>query len=476
MKIQALYSIFFFSVLMGACEPKTEEFAPSRGEADFYHYVALGNSLTSGYADGALYKSAQAMSYPAILSEQLKKVGGGNFTQPVVDNEDGLFAGKLFLDYSLDCNGEFSLSPVISSGNPIGYPLAIRPVGYSVDNFGVPGAKVAHLIFPGYGNPQRLQQNPPTANPYFVRFASDTGTSVLADAMKQNPTFFTLWIGNNDVLGYATSGGENNTADESITLEGNFHFAYETLINTLTSNGAKGALANIPDITSIPFFNTVPTMGLYLDENSASSLNQAYHQVEIFIQSLGYPDFGYGFQFKTGYNAFIIEDRNFPYQVPKALRVRQAKPDELILFTIPQDSLKCGGMGSYNIEKQRPYGIPQQFVLDEEEIAQIQNAVKRYNAIINELAIQKNLALVDVANLLQQAKSGITYDGLNFDIKYLSGGIFSLDGIHLTPQGAAIVANYFIEAINKQYKASIPKTEITQYPGIKYPETIPLKK
>ena len=139
-------------------------------------------------------------------------------------------------------------------------------------------------------------------------------------------------------------------------------------------------------------------MGLYLDENSASSLNQAYHQVEIFIQSLGYPDFGYGFQFKTGYNAFIIEDRNFPYQVPKALRVRQAKPDELILFTIPQDSLKCGGMGSYNIEKQRPYGIPQQFVLDEEEIAQIQNAVKRYNAIINELAIQKNLALVDVAN------------------------------------------------------------------------------
>jgi len=122
------------------------------------------------------------------------------------------------------------------------------------------------------------------------------------------------------------------------------------------------------------------------------------------------------------------------------------------------------------LEWDHPYGIPQQFVLDEEEIANIQNAVKAYNNIIHQLATQKNLAFVDVANLLERAKSGISYDGLIFDTKYITGGVFSLDGIHLTPQGAAIVANYFIEAINKQYHANIPKAEITQYPGITYPD------
>jgi len=45
------------------------------------------------------------------------------------------------------------------------------------------------------------------ANPYFVRFASSPSTTVIADAVAQNPTFFSLWIGNNDVLAYATSGG-----------------------------------------------------------------------------------------------------------------------------------------------------------------------------------------------------------------------------------------------------------------------------
>jgi hypothetical protein len=43
-------------------------------------------------------------------------------------------------------------------------------------------------------------------NPYFARFASSASTTVLADAVAQDPTF-SLWIEWNDVLGYATSGG-----------------------------------------------------------------------------------------------------------------------------------------------------------------------------------------------------------------------------------------------------------------------------
>lgn len=75
---------------------------------------------------------------------------------------------------------------------------------------GVPGAKSYHLLANGYGSVAGLQTNPPSSNPYFVRFASSDTTSVIADALAQDPTFFTLWIGNNDVLSYATSGGVGN--------------------------------------------------------------------------------------------------------------------------------------------------------------------------------------------------------------------------------------------------------------------------
>lgn len=467
----------YFAILAGAlmlawagCQPTIEDFPASSGSADFTRYVALGNSLTAGYADGALYKSAQANSYPAILARQFAKVGGGAFVQPVVDNEVGLFNNKRVLGYATDCRGITGLSPVLAEGNPVGLPNALAPVGYAVNNLGVPGAKTAHLIFPGYGNPAGLIQQPPTANPYFVRFASSPQTSVLADAMAQNPTFFSLWIGNNDVLGYALAGGENNPAGESITSMQVFNFAYNTLVETLTSQGAKGVVANIPDITAIPFFNTVPAMGLLLDEQTAAALNGAYAQVENYIRTVvGIPNFSYGFNFKAGYNAFVVEDRNFPYPLPKAFRVRQAKPGELILLTVPQDSLKCAGMGSFSIEKQRPYGIPQHFVLDEEEIQNIKTAVAAMNTTIKNLAEQKGLAFVDVATLLENAKTGMVYDGINFTTTFVTGGIFSLDGIHMNQRGAAIVANAFIDAINKKYGASIPKADITSYPGIVFP-------
>ena len=78
------YRYILFLVIIGllySCKPELDEFSPSQGSADFSTYVALGNSLTAGYADGSLYKTAQLNSYPSILAEQFLKAGGGNFVQ-----------------------------------------------------------------------------------------------------------------------------------------------------------------------------------------------------------------------------------------------------------------------------------------------------------------------------------------------------------------------------------------------------------
>ena len=128
---------------------------------------------------------------------------------------------------------------------------------------GVPGAKSFHLLAPGYGNLGNVALG--LANPYFVRMTGATpDASVIAMAAGQAPTFFSLWIGNNDVLGYATTGGDGT--DPLTPVSGpagvGFDGSYGALIATLGATGAKGVVANIPNVTSIPHFTTVPHLSL----------------------------------------------------------------------------------------------------------------------------------------------------------------------------------------------------------------------
>ena len=131
---------------------------------------------------------------------------------------------------------------------------------------GVPGAKSYHLLAPGYGNVAGVALG--LANPYFARFASSASTTVLADAMAQQPTFFTLSIGNNDVLGYATAGGAgvNQTGNLNPATYGGSDISdpnvvvgsIQAIVQTLTQGGAKGAIANVPNVLGAPYFTTVP--------------------------------------------------------------------------------------------------------------------------------------------------------------------------------------------------------------------------
>ncbi|HEX7410880.1 MAG TPA: hypothetical protein VF298_01945, partial [Bacteroidales bacterium] len=118
-----IFKTFFFIAgvaLLSSCEPKMDKFEPSTGSADFSRYVALGNSLTAGYSNGALYTSGQSYSYANLIAQQMKLAGGGAFITPVVTNEDGLLSGKLKLGITANCLGVSSLGPVSAGGTPTG--------------------------------------------------------------------------------------------------------------------------------------------------------------------------------------------------------------------------------------------------------------------------------------------------------------------------------------------------------------------
>jgi len=190
--------------------------------------------------------------------------GGGTFTTPFManDNIGGFSSGGSQVTQfptRLYFNGVGPVNVTGISGTILGAPLA-SPGTYA--NMGIPGAKSFHLLAPGYGNPAGLAASPPTANPYFVRFASSTTTTVVADALAQDPTFFSLWIGGNDVLGYATNGGIPTSQDAAtgndITSPSTFNAVYNGIVAQLTAGGRKGVVANLPYVSTLPFFTTVP--------------------------------------------------------------------------------------------------------------------------------------------------------------------------------------------------------------------------
>ncbi|MCX6243576.1 MAG: hypothetical protein NTU98_02630 [Bacteroidetes bacterium] len=444
--------LIFFIIslaLLSACKQKIDEFKVDRGSADFSKFVAIGNSLTAGYADGALYNSGQLNSFPNILAGQFQQAGGGTFVQPMVESDYGVglpgFLPKLILGYKQDCAGVTSLGPVRSTGTLT--PFA--PVGYPVDNFGVPGAKSFHILAPHYGDPALMALG--MSNPYFVRFASSPATTVLADVMARNPTFFTMWLGDNDVLSYALSGG----AGDTITSPGFFQNVMGYILQTVTAQGAKGVIATIPDVTSIPYFTTIPYNGLYLSRQSlVDSVNGAMAAV-----------YHLPYVYQLGYNPFLM----FDPAAPNFFKVRQMKPGEMVLLSVPQDSMKCYGMGIISKLTFTPWGIPNQFVLDSAEIANLKNNTVQYNLIIAGLANTFNLALVDMNAKMVNLQKGIVWDGIKLNADFVTGGAFSLDGIHMNPRGCAVAANYFIEAINAKYGSTISQVDITKYHGVIFP-------
>jgi phospholipase/lecithinase/hemolysin len=55
---------------------------------------------------------------------------------------------------------------------------------------------------------------------------------------------------------------------------------------------------------------------------------------------------------------------------------------------------------------------------------------------------------------------------------FVTGGAFSLDGVHPTPRGYAYISNLFINAINAKYGATLRTVDLAQYQTL-FPKTLP---
>lgn len=434
------------------------------GSANVSNFVAIGNSLTAGFTDGALFILGQENSFPNLLSQKFAMIGGGAFTQPLMNDNVGgaLLGGVQILGPRLYFDGA---GPAPVNQMPTTEISNIQAGPYN--NMGVPGAKSYHLLANGYGNLGGVQAG--LANPYFVRMASNPNASMLEDAASQNASFYSLWIGNNDVLSYATSGGAgvDQTGNPDPTTYGSnditdptaFAGIYNAIIGTLAANGSQGVVLNIPYVYTIPYFTTVSYNPVPVDAATAALVNGGYAPYNGGLQQalaggLISPEEAAArtINFVEGLNAVVIEDEYLTDLSGLGLpNYRQATPDDFpTLLSASFIGTLVGGDPTLINGVTVP--LTDQWVLTSDEVGEVTVATDAFNAVIASAASANGAILIDANSLMQQIyDTGIQFDEFELNGSLVFGGAFSLDGVHPTARGNAFVANQVLLAMDQAF-------------------------
>ncbi|MGX1928843.1 G-D-S-L family lipolytic protein [Flagellimonas sp. 2504JD4-2] len=522
--MKKLYALLpFLGLFLIACEddetpivtPDPDPVVYTAGSANFSKYVSVGNSLTAGFSDNALFQAGQEASLPNMLASNFALVGGGAFEIPfMADNLGGMTLGgnpisgnRLILAFLPDGPAPV---PVTGAGST---EVSNKLTG-SFNNYGIPGAKSYELLAPGYGSVAGVALG--TANPYFARFSSAEEATVIGDASVQGATFFSAWIGANDILLYATNGGSGvdqtgnlNPATynrNDITDPNVFAGSLSGILTAMTAGGADGVIANIPNVTDIPFFTTVPFAPLDPTNPAFGPqipvLNAQFAGLNQVFQALGVPERQFTFS-ESAASSVIIKDEDLPdlsAAITAALigvgvdpgtatvtgllygQARQSNENDLLVLTssstiatlnedafamlqgLGVDPVTAGQLSVNGIT----YPLEDQWVLTPEEQTAIGTALTAYNATISALATQFDLALVDANALLSELNAnGLPLaDGSTVTSTFATGGGFSLDGVHPAPRGYAILANAFIEAINEKFGSDLPGVNPLDFTGL----------
>ncbi|NHE56086.1 hypothetical protein [Cyclobacterium plantarum] len=479
------YLSLLLLLILGSCDgfydfPEPTDANPDPGQADYSKVIAIGSSVTAGVMDGALYNRGQQNSFVAILAEQLKQVGGGDFNLPDVNAEVGAYVlsppgsniGRLIL--RVDPNSGSVIPAPIVPGNPL-QPFEGNRA--EINNFGVNGMNLAAALSPQTGNINAPEH--PLFNLHYARFASNPGSSTLigdaSAALADGGTFFVFWLGKNDVLPYALQGGAN---DLLLPSDEDFEQLYNTALNSMlqANTQAKGAVGNIPDLNSLPFFSTISWNALPLNQAFAIlangafedynlALNQAQQEGLISAEETNLRSIS----FQPGLNGFVMEDKTLTdlsgMGIPSIRLSRQNDKVALTLATVLGETV--GGNQTSIIGVTVPVG--DEFVLLPQEQEFLEEKINTFNGIIQAAvaAQSERLVLVDVNDFLDKVASGSINAGsvpLTNSIIPPNGG-FSVDGVHTNARANAFLANYFIDALQAKWGSSIPKVNPNAFIG-----------
>jgi lysophospholipase L1-like esterase len=397
----------------------------ARGHADFTRYVALGTSYGAGVESNSLVISHQQWSYPAIIARQAGLQVGpeciGQATNPLCWQIP--YVSQPGIGPELELR---SISPLViapksgTNGSPMNLNL---PKPYN--NLAIPGARVHDLLTLTGAQPATNTQTS------FAQFILRGLGTPVQQALVQHPTFITLEIGGNDVLGAVLAG-----TPAALTPIADFRADYATLLDALIAGAPDAGMVamSVADVAAVPFASTIPPVLVNPATNQPVIVNGA---PVFFVADLGGGNIGQltpGSLVTLGASSLLASG----YGIPAALA--PAFPN------LP------------NVGKPLPDAV----VLTPAELTAIQTRVNEVNQAIDELAGARNIPVVHLTPLLNRVKAGVTMAGVTIRTNFITGGFFSYDGFHPSDIGYLFIANEFIKTINDSYDTEIPLASISQ--------------
>jgi phospholipase/lecithinase/hemolysin len=359
--------------------------ALAQDKADLSRLVLIGDSLSAGFQNHSLLDSQQPHGYASLVAAQ----AGVPLPLPLIA-----------------APGIPNVLQLVSAGPP---PVIVPAPGISTgrDN---PLVQNTDLAVPGANVQDALTTRPTFTFNNLTDFVLGLPGALTGISRSQvewaehlAPTAIIVWLGNDDALGAAVAA---NPA--LLTPLPAFQTSYSEVIRRLRGTGAKLILANIPDVTVIPFLTSAETVAA----------------------QIGLPLFVIAPILGIGPGDFVTPDA-FPL-IPAILANPALGP------------------------------LPASVVLTAAGAATIQSAVNAYNDFITLEARANGAALVDIHGLTAELQAnGVVEGGQHLTTQSL-GGLFSLDGVHPSNTGYALFANEFITTLNTTFAAGIPLVSVRE--------------
>lgn len=388
----------------------------ARGSANFTSFVAIGDSYGAGYESSSLNERHQPYSWPAIIARQVglplctatSAATDLCFAQPLV-SYPGIGPEMVLVN----------LAPTIGlAGTTQGSPT-MTTFGRPYNNLSIPGANVADVTTIK-GN----EAQPTRGVEQLARFIlRGLGTEV-DQAIAQHPTFVAIWIGGNDFLGAVTAG-----TPKLLTPTADFRTAYNAMLDRLiagapTAGMVVGTLPTNP--AAVPFLTTVPPV---LVDSTTRQPVLVGGKPFFFISDLGDGTVG-----PLPAGSFVL----------------------LSALSKVQSGYGLPNVAPFNALPNAGKPLSDNDTITPAEMTTLLTRVNEYNTVITEAAAARNIPVADIKGLFDRFATGVHAGPFTLTSAYITGGLFSLDGVHLSDIGYTLFANEYIKAINGGYDAGIP--------------------
>jgi hypothetical protein len=392
---------------ISACSHSDDVVSVKPVDPMFKTYVSIGNSITAGYQSGGINDSTQRQSYAVLFAQAVNTP----FRIPLLNRPGCPPPIDNFLTQHRVGGGSDASCALRTPARTPG-PL---------NNVAVPGATSLSPTGSVIG-PDTLVENALTT---FI-LGGETQAQRAAEAQ---PTFVSVWIGNNDVLNASLSGVLPATPGISngITSLTQFTSNYKSLIKSLKAMPSikGGVLIGVINTTNVPLL--FPARVLY-DPAAKGAFDLAAGTTTTIDPTSCPPT-----------TTVLLS-----FQLAGAIR-SGAHPPTIFCEPLPSPFAPVGNV----------------YVLDEAEQVAVSDTVTKFNALIQAEADSLGWAFVDPNPALVALKVGgkvpIFPDFTQPTAAF--GAYFTLDGIHPSAIAHIEIVNIIIDAVNAKYGTNIAHVE-----------------